>query len=91
MDIKELVERVKLTPEEIQIERYKVENDLYKHTDYDVTEWDTVIVQAQLNKVLNNPNLALIIREGDTVPLGVEIGTHLVILLKEALKEVNND
>ncbi|KKM68806.1 hypothetical protein LCGC14_1457300, partial [marine sediment metagenome] len=41
--------------------------------------------------ILSYPNLALIIRKGDTVPLGVETETHIVILLKEALKEVNND
>jgi hypothetical protein len=39
----------RLIDEEIQIERYKVEPDLYKHTDYEVTEWDRVITQAQLD------------------------------------------
>jgi len=53
-------------------------------------------VQIELCKliarsILSYPNLALIIRKGDTVPLGVETETHIVILLKEALKEANND
>ena len=52
---------------------------------------DNMPAKDAAKQILSHPNLALIIREGDTVPLGVEIGTHLVILLKEALKEATND
>ncbi|TET43028.1 MAG: hypothetical protein E3J60_01160 [Dehalococcoidia bacterium] len=41
-----------LTDEQIQIERYKVEKDLYKHTDYEVTEWDRVIARATFRETL---------------------------------------
>ncbi|KKM76053.1 hypothetical protein LCGC14_1384130 [marine sediment metagenome] len=48
-------------------------------------------VNDEAKLILSHPNLALVIREGDEVPLGVETETHIVILLKEALKEANND
>ena len=90
MDIKELIERVKLTEAEMKAAREEVR----QHIDLDsrtgllaVSRW---IAQAQLNKVLES-DLALVIREGDEVPLGVDIETHPVVLLKKVLKEVNND
>ena len=86
MDIKELIERVKLTPEEMLTVIYGIPA---REPGEDYSRLMEATAQAQLNKVLDDPNLALIIREGDTVPLGVETATHVVILLKEALKEVN--
>ena len=52
---------------------------------------DNMPAKDAAKQILSHPNLALIIREGDTVPLGVETETHVVILLKEALKEAAND
>ena len=80
--VEELVERVKLTPTEIGDAL-----DLEKEGRYpcsDGSEAWTISVDAliekQLSKVLNNPNLALIIFNGDM--------PDRIIFLAEALKEV---
>ena len=89
MDIKELMERVRLTNEDM----FYVGMGVTKGGgDYaDIMEVIKASAEAQRNKFLNDPNLALVIREGDEVPLGVDIETHPVVLLKKALKEANND
>ena len=56
MDIKELIERVKLTDEEI-IQALK-KGKIYMPGV--ITDEDRIVIEAQLNKVLNDPDLALI-------------------------------
>jgi len=59
-EVKELIERVKLTPEEIKEAIYKDSKSKVNWTQV-VTPRDYKVAQAQLNKVLNDPDLALII------------------------------
>ena len=86
MDIKELVEWVaNLFDKEFE----KPWSDW--KGDWHVTRLERKRIEKVVKQILSHPNFAWIIREGDEVPLGVETETHIVILLKEALKEVNND
>ncbi len=89
MDIKELVEWVakqivKGMKEAMGFGHYKDEHwELMK--DYEKQPYLEIAKQ-----ILSHPNLALVIRDGDEVPLGVEIETHSVVLLRKVLKEVKN-
>ena len=106
MDIKELIERVRLTDEEID-EAVVVNTDSFTHNMIK----NRVIAKAQLNKVLNDPDLYVI--DGDqTAPCSglhenslkgmitqdylngresmTEAGFKKVIPLREAMKEANN-
>lgn len=67
MDIKGLIERVKLTDEEIRskVSSLPPNKILYYQSSYEESsiEWNDFIAQAATNKVLNDKDLALIDRE----------------------------
>ena len=97
--VEKLIERVRLTPEDIipyLKNKYAhmylgndeswcrlTEDSLLTHLQDEHTE---LIVDAQLNKVLNDPKLALI----DNTPMA-KVSYLPVIPLAEALKEVTNE
>ena len=99
--VKELVERVKLTPEEIDakyVEAWEsqdisVDSPLkQKQLDGDV-EIDVLeeLCQAQLNKVLNDPDLALIDRDDHTYPDMTFFCTNCKTMQKNALCNILGD
>ena len=98
--VKELVERVRLTPEEIEGLDFTYDfKGQFTSRDVD-RHYRRIIAKAQLNKVLNDPDLALIDRSEDFVtcprcggtvwrPYPSPNGSYYVIPLAEALKEKN--
>jgi len=84
--VKELVERVRLTQEDIGLVGCEYQKDILETGE--IGNFGKAIAEAQLNKVLNDDALALIDREwaGFTDNYGKE--WHPVISLTEELKEL---
>ena len=47
------MDNILLNDKEVQVARAKIENIHFQPIDYDVTEWDRTICQAQLDKLAN--------------------------------------
>lgn len=87
--VKELVERVGLTPEEIQVSIADWEQDRYYGKTQDTSSINYTL-KAQVDKVLNDPDLALIDRERYKRVLP-NADRYPIILLAEALKEMEEN